>query len=110
MIIPLIHRILVKAEKFDEFNKDIQRAKSIGLEIPELEDHKRAQASVDRGVVVSIGATAYRDYGVECPVKIGDVVNYARFSGKIIVDPETEQEYIALNDEDLICIIKDSHE
>lgn len=110
MIIPLIHRIIVKAESFDEFNKDIQRAKSIGLAIPELEDFKRAQASVDRGRVVSIGETAYRDYKVECPVKVGDIVNYARFAGKIIVDPETDIEYVALNDEDLICIVKDTHE
>jgi co-chaperonin GroES (HSP10) len=110
MIVPLIHRILVKAEKFDEFNKDIQRAKGLGLVIPELEDMKRAQASVDRGVVVAIGPTAYRDFGVECPVKVGDVINYARFSGKIITDPETDQEYVCLNDEDLICILKDSNE
>ncbi len=110
MIVPLIHRILVKPEKFDEFNKDIQRAKSIGLEIPELEDHKRAQASVDRGRVVSIGPTAYRDYGIECPVKVGDVVNYARFAGKIITDPETEEQLVCLNDEDLICIVKENHD
>lgn len=103
-IVPLLHRILVKPENIKEFNKDLQRAKAIGLEIPELEDMKRAQAGVDRGVVVSIGPTAYRDFNVECPVKVGDVVNYARFSGKLIEDG-TEQ-FIILNDEDLICIIK----
>lgn len=106
MITPLIHHVLVKPERIEEFSKDIQRAKSIGLEIPELEDHKRAQASVDRGVVVALGSTAYRDYNVEPPVQIGDVVNYARFSGKIIEDPETGIEYICLNDGDLICVIK----
>lgn len=110
MIIPLIHRILVKAEKFDEFNKDIQRAKSMGLVIPELEDMKRAQASVDRGIIVAIGPTAYKDFNVECPVKVGDVVNYARFAGKIITDPSTGDEFVCLNDEDLICIVKDSNE
>lgn len=106
MIIPLLHRIIVKAEKFNEFDKDIQRARAMGLEIPELEEMKRAQASVDRGVVVAVGPTAYRDYGVEPQVAIGDVVNYARFSGKVIEDPETEEQFVALNDEDLICIIK----
>lgn len=110
MIKPLIHRILVKAEKFEEFSEDVKRARSIGLEIPELEDHKRQQASVDRGKIIAIGETAYRDFGVECPVKVGDVVNYARFAGKIVIDPETKEEFVALNDEDLICIVKDSHE
>lgn len=110
MIKPLIHRVLVKAEKFEEFSEDVKRAKAVGIVIPELEEHKRQQASVDRGVVVAIGDTAYRDYGIDCPIKIGDVVNYARFAGKIIIDPETKEEFVALNDEDLICIVKDSHE
>lgn len=106
MIIPLLHRIIVKPEKFDDFDPTMQRARAMGLEIPELEEMKRAQASVDRGVVVAVGPTAYRDYGVEPQVAIGDVVNYARFSGKVIEDPETEEQFVALNDEDLICIIK----
>lgn len=110
MIKPLIYRVLVKAEKFEEFSEDVKRAKSLGMVIPELEDHKRQQASVDRGIVVAIGETAFRDHDIECPIKIGDVVNYARFAGKIIVDPETKEEFVALNDDDLICIVKESHE
>jgi len=107
LIVPLLHRIVVRPEKFEEVNKDIQRAKSFGLVIPELEDMKRAQASVDRGVVVAIGDTAYRDYNVDPPVKVGDSVNYARFAGKVVEDPESGIEYILLNDEDLICVIKE---
>ena len=105
MIEPLLHRIVVKPEKFEEFDKDIQKAKSIGLVIPELEEMKRAQASVDRGRVVSLGATAYRDYNVDPPIKVGDVVNYAKFAGKIIEDSGTP--YILLNDEDVLCVIKE---
>lgn len=107
MIEPLLHRIVVKPEKFEDFSEDHRRMRSIGLVAPELEEMKRAQASVDRGVVVSIGATAYRDYGVEPQVKIGDVVNYARFSGKLIKDHSDGEEYVILNDEDLICVIKE---
>jgi len=105
MIEPLLHRIVVKPEKFEEFDKDIQKAKSIGLVIPELEELKRAQASVDRGKVVSLGATAYRDYNVDPPIKVGDIVNYAKFAGKIIEDGGTQ--YILLNDEDILCVIKE---
>lgn len=107
MIKPLLHRILVRPEKFEEFNKDRVRAKNMGLIIPELEEQRHAQASVDRGVVVALGETAYRDYNVDTPVAIGDIVNYARFSGKVIEDPESGVEYVCLNDEDLICIIKE---
>lgn len=106
MIFPLLHRILVKPEKFEDVNKDIQRAKAFGLVIPELEDMKRAQASVDVGVVVSIGPTAYRDFNTEVPISVGERVNYARFAGKLIRDPETDEEFVCLNDEDIICVIR----
>lgn len=105
MIEPLLHRVVVKPEKFEDFSEDFQKARSIGLVIPELEELKRAQASVDRGRVVSIGATAFKDFGVDSPVAVGDVVNYAKFSGKAVKDGADT--FIILNDEDLICIIKE---
>lgn len=102
MIEPLLHRVVVKPENYYEINEDYKRAKALGLTIPELEAAERAQASVDVGVVVSIGPTAYRDYNYDTPpIKIGDRVNYARFSGKFVGD------YVVLNDEDLICIVKE---
>lgn len=109
MIVPLLHRIVVRPEAFDEFSEEYKRMKQLGWVIPELEELKRAQASVDRGVVVSVGETAYRDYGVEPPVKAGDVVNYARHSGKFVKDLETGEDFVILNDEDLICIIKEEN-
>ena len=105
MIIPLLHRIIVKQQKLNEAHKDYQRAEAIGIIIPEHEDTKRAQAGVDKGTVVAIGPTAYRDFNVDAPVSVGDVVAFARFSGKTIVDPETDEEFVALNDEDLVAIL-----
>lgn len=106
MITPLLHHVLVKPEQFAEVNKDMKRLRDIGLVAPEMEDMKRAQAGVDTGIVVSLGSTAYRDYNVEAPIKVGDRVNYARFSGKLISDPGSNDEYICLNDSDILCIIK----
>jgi len=105
MIIPTLHRIIVKQQKLNEAHKEYQRAEAMGIIIPEHEDNKRAQAGVDKGTVVSIGPTAYRDYNVEIPIKVGDVVAFARYSGKTIVDPTTEEEYVALNDEDIVAIL-----
>ena len=105
MIKPLLHRIIVKQQKLNEAHKDYQRAESLGIIIPEHEDTKRAQAGVDKGTVVAIGPTAYRDFNVDVPVNVGDVVAFARFSGKTIVDPETDEEYVALNDEDIVAIL-----
>ncbi len=105
MITPLLHRILVKQDKLEETNQDYLRAKRAGIIIPEHEDNKRAQAGVDTGTVVAIGATAYKDFGVSPPVKIGDQIAFAKFSGKVIIDPKDGQEYVALNDEDLVVVI-----
>jgi co-chaperonin GroES (HSP10) len=105
MIVPLLHRIIVKQHKLTEVNKEYKRAEAIGIIIPEHEDNKRAQAGVDKGVVVSIGPTAYRDFNIDVPIKIGDTVAFARFSGKTIADPKDEEEYVALNDEDIVAIL-----
>jgi co-chaperonin GroES (HSP10) len=105
MIVPTLHRIIVKQQKLNEAHKEYQRAEAIGIIIPEHEDNKRAQAGVDKGTVVSIGPTAYRDYNVDVPIKVGDVIAFARYSGKTIVDPADEEEYVALNDEDVVAIL-----
>jgi len=104
MIVPVLHRILVKADKLEETDATYVKAKSIGIVIPEHEDRKRAQASVDKGKVVAIGSTAFNDFHTVCPLSIGDYVAYARFAGKIVTDPFTDEEFVALNDEDIVCI------
>lgn len=105
MIEPLLHRIIVKQQKLEEADKTYARAKAIGLEIAQHDDNKRAQAGVDKGVVVAIGPTAYRDYNTDIPIKVGDMVAFARYGGKTIIDPKDQEEYVALNDEDLVAIL-----
>lgn len=105
MIVPLLHRIIVKQHKLQDTNKEYKRAAAIGIIIAEHEDIKRAQAGVDKGIVVSIGPTAYRDFNTEVPIKVGDTVAFARFSGKVIEDPESDEEFVALNDEDIVAIL-----
>ena len=106
MIFPVLHRIIVKADKLEETDATFIKAKSMGIVIPEHEDRKRAQASVDKGKVVSIGPTAFKDFHTDCPLKVGDYVAYARFAGKFVTDPSTDEEFVALNDEDIVCIFK----
>jgi co-chaperonin GroES (HSP10) len=105
--IPVLHRIIVKPNKFKQHNKDRQRLEAAGLVIPDMEDDAKQQARVDEGVVVAVGPTAFKDYGVESPVKIGDIVNYANWSGKYLGDASSEDLLIVLNDEDIVCVIKD---
>lgn len=106
MIEPLLHRIIVKQQKLEEVDQTLKRARAAGIVIAEHADTARAQAGVDKGTVVAIGPTAYRDFNTNTPIKVGDVVVFAKFSGKVIQDPEDGEEYVALNDEDIVAIIK----
>ena len=105
MIIPLLHRIIVLQNKLEETNKDYVRAAQVGLIIPDHPDKTRAQAGVDTGTVMAIGPTAYRDFNTDVPIKVGDTIAFARFSGKTVVDPKDNAEYVALNDEDVIVVL-----
>lgn len=106
MIEVVLHRVLLKQDKLEDANKDYVKMKALGLVLAQSEDQKRAQAGVDTGTVVGIGATAFKDFGTNSPIAIGDKIAYARFSGKFITDPSTDEEFVALNDEDVICIFK----
>ncbi len=105
MITPLLHRIIVKQQKLSDVHKEYKRAEALGIVIPEHEDTKRAQAGVDKGIVVAIGSTAYRDFHTDIPIKVGDYVAFAKYSGKVIADPKDDEEYVALNDEDIVAIL-----
>jgi co-chaperonin GroES (HSP10) len=105
MIIPVLHRILVKQDALEDKDSVFAAAKRMGIQIAR-DEKDREQAAVDSGVVVAIGATAFLDFKVETsPIKVGDRIVYARYAGKTIVDPDDDVKYVALNDEDVVAII-----
>jgi co-chaperonin GroES (HSP10) len=96
-------RLLVKPFKLQDHDKVYARAKALGIEIPETSKRKE-EVNIDRGTVLQIGENAHQDYVGH--VKVGDVIGYAKFGGKFIADND-EEIYLIINDEDVICIIKD---
>lgn len=111
MIIPLGHRLLVKPEKIEDVDPIFAAAARAGIEIAG-DERKREQNAVDRGTVISIGTTAYQDFGGIPWCSVGDIVGYSRYGGKTIKDPVDNVEYIVLNDEDVVCryAVKESNE
>jgi co-chaperonin GroES (HSP10) len=104
MIIPVLHRILVKQDKLEEKDETFKSAKAAGIVFAQLNEAQREQAAVDTGKVVAIGGTAFKDFGTSSPIEAGDYVVFARHAGKIVKDNDGT-EYVALNDEDIICKI-----
>lgn len=107
MIIPCGHRVLIKVKDITEFDPRYQSARKAGVVIPtDHEDHLRKQAGMDKGHVVSIGPTAFKDFGGEAWCKEGDLVIFAKYAGKVVEDID-ESKYVVLNDEDIVAVVKE---
>lgn len=107
MIKPILHRILVKPDPVEETDEILKKAKQMGFALPEKE-MKREQAAAESGIVVAIGETCFKDFGSDSNLlKEGDRIYFAKYAGKTVKDTDGT-EYICLNDEDCICILKDA--
>lgn len=102
-IIPCGHRILVKPEKLHDADPTYRQAAAAGILIPEMAK-KLEQAAMDKGVVVAIGPTAFKDFGGEAWCKVGDTIAFAKYGGKYIGDD------LILNDEDVIAVLKETND
>lgn len=98
MITPAGYRVLVKADPVETVSKG-------GIiTVSSLESEKLERAAQTNGTLVSIGIEAWEDARKPW-AKVGDRVTYIRHSGKPIVDPETSEEFVILNDQDILSII-----
>lgn len=110
-ILPCGHRVLLKVNKYVEQDDVMRRAKALGIQL-ELDKHTRYDASVDKGVILKVGETAWKDFG-SIWAKEGDTVVFAKNSGKFVEDPSDPDsdsktyQYVLLNDEDVVAVIKE---
>jgi len=100
MIKPVGHRVLVKPD-------DIEDTTAGGIVL--IQDERLEKASQVFGTLVAIGDQAWKafspDYTGEPWAKVGDRISYSRFAGKNLKDPETKEEFIVMNDEDVVAVI-----
>jgi len=98
MIVPILHRIILKLEGVEEVT-------SSGIVIPK-EIVQKERKAVEIGKVVAIGETAFKDYGgSDSTIKVGDRVLIARYSGKEVLDGD--EEFVVVNDEDILVKLGD---
>lgn len=95
-------RVLVKPDPLENEVKSIK-----GFVIARPGDLEKAErAAVGSGVVVELGNVAYKDIADGTPwCKPGDHIIYARHAGKSVIDPETQEEYVIILDQDVQAII-----
>lgn len=101
MIEIILNRVLVKPVELEK-ERDLGEGRK--LYISRGDDEKRHEAARVEGHVVSIGETAYKDIGNgTSPIKVGDHVVFAKYAGFYVKDPDTDEDLIVLNDEDVLC-------
>lgn len=69
-------------------------------------DKKLEKNAHTEGTIVDIGPdawTAFKTKELFAGLQVGDKVFYAKYAGKWIVDPETLEEFLILNDEDIVA-------
>lgn len=95
----LLHTVLVKPDSVEDTDDVIRRAKAAGIQV-QLD--KREEKAVEFGTVVSVGPTAFKDYGRDPDIlKGGDRISFAKYAGKEIT--HNGETYLILNDQDCIC-------
>ena len=100
-IVPTAHRVLVQLEPVEETTKG-------GIIISSSDTRKREQVAQETATVVKIGPTAFKDFGDGTPwCKEGDKVKIVRHSGNIIKDPDSDNMYSVINDEDIYAILQE---
>jgi co-chaperonin GroES (HSP10) len=109
MIKPAGHRLVVKAYKQEDVDDIMKKHKAFLKDFEIINTNKkREDASVDQGVVVAIGPTAWQDFKSDPWCKVGDEIVFAKFAGKIVTDPEDNEDYFIINDEDVVAVVKES--
>ncbi len=96
-------RILVKPD-------NVMESKKYKTDIPGFvvagQEKEREQQAVDKGVVVQVGPAAFDDYKFDNPLKVGDHIVFAKFAGKEVVDPETDEKFVVILDEDVVAVMR----
>ena len=72
-------------------------------------DEKLEAGATDRGTIVSIGPdvyTAFKTSLLYAGLAVGQRVAFAKYSGKWVTDPETKENLLVVNDEDIVTVIE----
>lgn len=104
---PAGHRLVVQPFKQEEVDEVVKRAKLAGLQIVN-NNQAREDASVDKGIVLAIGPTAWPNEDPWC--KVGDTILFVKFAPKFVEDPETKEMVGILNDEDVVAVVSEAKE
>ena len=95
-------RVLVKPEEVITEHK----VKDSDIRIHLAVDEELEKGARVCGTIVDIGPDVYAAFHTSqefAGLQVGDRVYYARYAGKTIKHPETKEDFVLLNDEDIVA-------
>ena len=98
MIKVMLNRVLCKPDELEKKSKS-------GIILEYGEKEKRYEAGIQHGTIVSVGDKAWEDWGSTYIPQLGDRVLWAKYSGVGVIDPDTGEKLVILNDEDVLCVL-----
>ena len=112
------HRLLIKPSKvLDDMNAAIPDSlKNLGFEVSVGGNREKLmyEFGVEKGTVVKVGNMAWKsvDLGFGVPgwepwAKEGDVITFVKFAGRPQIDPTTKEEFLVINDVDMLALVED---
>ena len=93
---PSGHRLLVKPDKVDEVSAG-------GILLPTSTQDKE-QAAATTGEVIEVGEDCWYDKPSKWCAR-GDKILFARYSGTVVIDQNTAERFVIINDEDVLARI-----
>ena len=106
MLKALGYRLLIKPDDVETSHE----VKGTDIKIAIAVDEKLYKATMSVGTVIDIGPLAWIDYNKNAILKkpwveVGDKILYSRYGGKLIKDPDTDEDFVVLDDGDVLCKI-----
>ncbi len=96
------YRLLVKA-------KEIKRESEGGiiLSVEGTNEDRLEQTGNQVGTVVGIGHTCWKgSLEQEDWCEVGDTILYSKHAGRFVYDPETDEPYLVINDDDVLIVLE----
>jgi len=108
------HRILVKLPDLNETFDVSDDLKKLGFKVAhESGQEMIVKTATEKGVVVDIGPMAWKhsSWGYGTPewqpwCKVGDTILFGKYAGKIVTNPDTLEEFMLINDDDVQLVLE----
>lgn len=112
------HKLLIKHMTMKETVEIPKALADTGFKIELTSDQeKREEVASQVGIVLQIGRTCWHAYdrfkkdGSLNPdwepwCQKGDKILYARYSGKVVEDPDTKERFMVISDEDVQAVVE----